>query len=61
MLRRRAPGHFVRTCRRVGRAISRDRQLRQPEIENFGASPLGHENVRRLNVTMDDALGVRGF
>ena len=34
------------------------RHLCQPEIQNFGVSALGHEDVSRLDVAMDDALGV---
>src|SRR5207253_11037321 len=31
------------------------------EIENFGVSAIGHEKICRLNVAMDDALGMGGF
>ena len=30
--------------------------LRQPEIQNLGVSALGHEDVRRLDVAVDDAF-----
>ena len=36
-------------------------QFRQTEIENFGVSSVGHEYVGRLDVSMDDALGVGGI
>ena len=32
----------------------------QTEVENLGVSALGHEDVGRLNVAMDDALGMCG-
>jgi len=35
-------------------------QLRQSELENLGPAMFRHEDVRRLDVTMDDALLVRG-
>ncbi len=34
--------------------------FRQPKIQNLGVSALGHEDVRRLDVAVNDALGVRG-
>ena len=34
--------------------------LRQTEVENFGVSALGDENVGRLDVAMNNALGVGG-
>jgi hypothetical protein len=37
------------------------RNLCQSKIENFGVPAIGHENVCGLNVTMHDALGVRGI
>ena len=37
------------------------RDLRQPEIKNFGMPALGDEDVRRLDVAMDDAFGVSGI
>ena len=36
-----------------------DRNLRQAEVENFGVSPLGDKDVRRLNVTMNNSTSVR--
>ena len=32
--------------------------LREPEVQNFGVTAPGHENIRRLDVAMNDALGV---
>ena len=42
--------------RRDDRAPS---QLGQAEIENLRLPTLGHEDIRRLNVAVDDAFGVR--
>ncbi len=38
--------------------ISYIRQLRQTKVENLGFAPMSDENVRRLDVTMDDAFFV---
>ena len=35
------------------------KQFGEPEIEYFDLSALGHENIGRLDVPMDDRLGVR--
>ena len=35
--------------------------LGQAEVQDFGASPAGDKNVSRLDVAMNDALGVRGI
>ena len=35
--------------------------FRQPEIENFRVSALSHEQIRRLDVAMNDPAGVRGI
>src|SRR2546427_1592831 len=37
------------------------RQLRQPEVENFGVATVGDENVRRLYVSMDNAMRMRSI
>src|SRR5438105_13738988 len=36
----------------------RNRNFRQPEIQNLGVASLRYEDVRRLDVAMDDALGM---
>src|SRR5208282_1698886 len=36
------------------------RELGQAEVENLGVSPVGDKNVCRLDVAVDDSLGVRG-
>ena len=33
--------------------------LRQPEVQNLRVPAIGHEKIRRLDVAMDNALGVR--
>ena len=33
----------------------------EAEVENFGVATVGDENICRLDVSMDDALGVRGI
>ena len=35
------------------------RHLGQTEIQNFGMAALGDEDIRRLDISMDDSLGVR--
>jgi len=47
-------------CSPPGGEGSRTHQLRQSELENLGPAMFRHEDVRRLDVTMDDALLVRG-
>jgi hypothetical protein len=37
------------------------RRPRQAEIEQLGVAAIGHEDVRRLDVAVDDPFGVRGF
>jgi len=39
---------------------SRSRDLRQSKVENFCTIALGYEDVRRLDVAVDDPLGVGG-
>src|ERR1700730_311811 len=64
--RRTGTGHVPLTHRRLLVGCSRRfyhsvtnwRHLRQPEIQNLGMSTLGHKDVRRLNVAVDDAFGV---
>jgi hypothetical protein len=46
---------------RGGRAAVGERDFGETEVENFGVAALGDENVRGLNVAMDDAFGVRGI
>ena len=35
--------------------------FRQPEVENLGVAAIGNEDVRRLNIAMDDSPDVRGI
>ena len=62
----RAGAGQVRLVQRLGvvgsvaLADPRPAHLRQTEVENLGVAALGDEDVRRLDVAMDDALGVRG-
>jgi hypothetical protein len=42
-----------------GNALRLEGDLRQPEIKNLGVPVLGYKNVRRLDVAVNDALGVR--
>ena len=67
---RMVPG-LVRCCSsivpvmRVGRRnlagrTGRRRDLRQTKIQNLGVPALGHEDVRGLDVAVDDAFGVGG-
>src|SRR5947209_4665934 len=37
------------------------RQLRQPEVENFGVATVGDENVRGFYVSMDNAMSMRSI
>ncbi len=52
-------GRGVRRCDSDwGTGCGRD--LRQPEIQNLGVAALGDEDVRGLDVAVDDAFGMRG-
>ncbi len=46
-------------CELVGRCGAN--LLGQAEIENFGVAALGDENIRRLDIAMDDSFGVCGI
>ena len=37
------------------------RDFGQAEVQNFGVAPVSHENVRRLDVAVHDALSMGGF
>jgi hypothetical protein len=41
-----------------GSAFWLQNDFREPKVENLGVSAFGDEDVRRLYVTMDDALGM---
>ena len=43
-------GHSRRAC-----------ELREPEVQNLHLAPLGEENVRGLDVAMDDSFRVCGI
>ena len=45
--------------RSLPRGRSSGRHLRQPEVENFGVATPRHQDVRRLDVAMDNAFSVR--
>ena len=45
----------------LARRGRRGRDLRQSEIQNLCVSALGDEDVSRLDVAVDDALGVGGI
>jgi hypothetical protein len=53
----------IRTQRSQRLALStcnlRTRHFCEAEIQNLGVAPLGHKDVRRFDVPVDDALGVR--
>jgi hypothetical protein len=50
---------IVRRCNLAGRT-GRGCNLGQPRIQNLGVLALGDEKVRRLDVAVDNTLGVRG-
>ena len=49
-----------RGFRRERRPAVRLLQLREPEVEHLGLAVLGHEDVGRRDVPVDDALGMGG-
>jgi len=51
--------HRVRRCNLAGRS-GRGCNLGQPKIQNLGVLALGDEKVRRLDVAVDNTLGMRG-
>ena len=36
------------------------RELGQTKVQNFGAATLGHKNICRLDITMNNAVSVGG-
>jgi len=53
-------GHGVGRCDLTGRRRGSG-NFGKAEVENFGVTAFGYENVRGLNVAMNDALGVGGI
>ena len=53
--------HFQRrqSCRVCRNALGRT-DFSQAKVENLGVAALGHKNIRGLDVTMNNAFGVRG-
>ena len=53
--------HFQRrqSCRVCRNALGRT-DFSQAKVENLGVAALGHKNIRGLDVTVNDALGVCG-
>ena len=51
---------ILRGLRRESRRRLAD-HFGQPEVEHFRVAPLGHKNIRRLYVAMNDALCMRGL
>src|SRR5215472_16843978 len=43
------------------RSILLGAELGQTEIQNLGVAAFGHKDIGRLNITMDDSLGVSGI
>ena len=57
-----APGSVNVLLGRSGRhPVAIQRRPRQPEIEQLGVAAFGDEDVGRLDVAVDDPLGVGGF
>src|SRR5262249_13523309 len=44
-----------------GSGTSARTQLRQAEIQDLGVTALGHEDVRRLDIAVNDAGGMRSI
>ena len=54
--------HRLRVKRgNLARRTASQTDLRQPKVENLGVAALGDEDVRRLDVAVDDAFGMRGI
>src|SRR5712692_7033515 len=54
-------GGQSRRRRKATRRTRLERQLGQPEIEDLGVTALGDEDVRRLDIPVDNSLGMRGI
>ena len=56
--------HRTRRCverSNIARRIDRQTDLRQSKVQNLGVTTLCDEDVRRLDVAVDDAFGMRGI
>jgi hypothetical protein len=56
----RARRHFGARLDRAHRLAGAGLHLREAEVQDHGLPPPGHEDVRRLDVAVDDPLGVGG-